>query len=92
MNQDNGGFSGETTVSLMLCASPADGQATCSPWKAVANLEAGRNGSKDFLTRCEVEAFLLLAPGLRIVFMDHETGVVKSAAVRDKNPVTPDSE
>ena len=30
MNQDSGGIAGETTVSLMLCASPADGHAACS--------------------------------------------------------------
>ncbi|WP_156945015.1 hypothetical protein [Arthrobacter sp. I3] len=81
MNQDNGGIAGETTVSLMLCASPADGHAACSLWKAAANLEAGRNGLKDCPTRCEVEAFLSLAPGHRIVFMDHETGVVRRGVV-----------
>ena len=81
MNQDNSGIAGEATVSLMLCASPTDGQATCSLWKAAANLEAGRNGPKDCPTRCEVQAFLSLAPGHRIIFMDHETGVVQRGVV-----------
>lgn len=77
MNQDSGGISGESTASVVLGACPTAGQATCSLRKAAANLSAGRNGSKDSLTRCEVEAFLLLAPGHRIVALDHETGEVR---------------
>ncbi|WP_223988140.1 hypothetical protein [Arthrobacter sp. NicSoilB8] len=81
MNQDNGGIAGETTVSLMLGACLTDGQIKCSLRKASANLAAGRNGPKDSLTTCEVEAFLLLAPGHRIVALDHETGEVWRGSV-----------
>ncbi|WP_248761091.1 hypothetical protein [Pseudarthrobacter sp. SSS035] len=81
MNQDNGGIFGETAVSLMLGACPTAGQATCSLRKAAANLAAGRNGPKDSLTTCEVESFLLLAPGHRVVVIGHETGEVRRASV-----------
>jgi hypothetical protein len=81
MNHDNGGIAGETAGSLMLGACPTGGQATCSLRKAAANLAAGLNGPKDSLTRCEVEAFLLLAPGHRIMVLDHQTGEVRRGLV-----------
>ncbi len=81
MNQDNGGIFGETAVSFLLGACPTADQATCSLRKAAANLAAGRNGPKDSLTTCEVESFLLLAPGHRVVVIDHETGEVRRASV-----------
>jgi hypothetical protein len=74
MNQDNFGTSGGTTDILMRGACPTAGQRPCSLRKAAANLAGGRNGPKDSLSRCEVEAFLLLAPGHRVIVLDHETG------------------
>ena len=65
----------------MLGACPTDGQAACSLRKTAANLAAGRNGPKDSLTRCEVEAFPFLAPGHRIVVLDHETGEIRRGSV-----------
>lgn len=77
MNQDDGSIFGETAVSLMQGACPAYGQASCSLRKAAAGFAAGRRGSKDSFTRCEADAFLLLAPGHRIVLLVHETGEVR---------------
>lgn len=74
MNQDNGGIASETTVGLMPGACAADGQAACSLRKTAANLAAARNGPKDSLSSCEVEAFLLLAPRDRVFVLNHETG------------------
>ncbi|MFK4298785.1 hypothetical protein ABH924_003958 [Arthrobacter sp. GAS37] len=76
MIEDSAGVSGESTVNVVLGACPTAGQATCWLPKPVANLASGRNGSKDSLTRCEVEAYLSLAPGHRITVLDHETGEV----------------
>jgi hypothetical protein len=57
------------------------GQATCSLRNAVANVRAGRNWSKDSLSRCEVEALLLLASGHRIVVLDTKAGEVWHGSV-----------
>lgn len=77
MNQGDGSIVGETAVSLMQGACPADGRVGCSLRKAAASFAAGRSGSKDSLTRCEVDAFLLLAPGHPIILLVHETGEVR---------------
>lgn len=81
MNHDNFGTSGATTDSFMPGACPTAGQMPCSLRKASAYLAAGRIGPKDALTRCEADAFLLLAPGHRVVVLDHETGDVWRGAV-----------
>jgi len=86
MSHDRGGISGETTDSLMLVACPAAGQAPCSLRKAAAKFASERKGPKDNLTGCEVEAFLLLAPGLRVVVLDHETGEVWRGSVDETFP------
>jgi hypothetical protein len=86
MNQDNSGIAGETTDSLMPGACPTADQAACSLRTTAANLAAGRNGPKDSLTRCEVEAFLLLTPRHRIVVLDHETGEVWRVSVDARFP------
>ena len=76
MNQNDDGIFGERAVSLMQGVCPTDGQALCSLRKAVPNFPTGRNRSKDFLSRCEVEAFLFLEPGHRVFVLVHETGEV----------------
>lgn len=81
MNHDRGGISGGTTDSLMPGACQAAGQDPCSLRQAAAKLAAGRSGPKESLTRCEVEAFLLLAPGHSVVVLDHETGDVWHGSV-----------
>lgn len=81
MSQDSLVTSGATADSFMPGACPTAGQTPCSLRKAAAYLAAERNGPKGSLTRCEVEAFLLLAPGHRVVVLDHETGEVWRGSV-----------
>lgn len=65
---------------------PAAGHAFCSLRTAAEKLAAGRKGPKESLTRCEVDAFLLLAPGHRVVVLDHDTGEVRHGAVDEPFP------
>lgn len=81
MNHDNSDTAGGTTDSLMPGACPAAGQAPCPLRFAAAKLAAGRKAPKDSLTRCEVDAFLLLAAGHPVVVLDHETGEVWRGSV-----------
>lgn len=81
MNGSNTRISGGTTGSLMSGACPTSGQTRCSLQEAAAILAGGRKGPKDSLSRCEVDAFVLLAPGHRVVVLDHETGEVRRGSV-----------
>lgn len=74
MNQDDFSTTSEMADSLRSGACPAAGSTPCSLREAAAKRTAGRKGPKDTLTRCEAEAFLLLAPGHRVVVLDQETG------------------
>lgn len=71
MNCDDFGTSWKSSDILMPGASPKDCRALRKP---AAILVAGRDGPKDSLTQREVEDFLLLAPGERVVVLDQETG------------------
>jgi len=78
MSDDN--FGGMTdTLTSGVCPTP--GQASCSLRKAAAILAGRRHAPKDSLTRCEADSFLLLAPGQRVVVLDHETGEVWRGSV-----------
>lgn len=81
MHHDSGTIPGGRTVSWMPGACSTAGQTLCSLRKTAANVAAGRIGPKDSLTRCEVEAFLLLAPGHRVAALDHETGEIRRGSV-----------
>lgn len=74
MSHGRSGGSSESTggVSQSACA-PSD-LAACSLRRAAVDVAWRRNGSKNSLTRCEIEDFLSLARGQRVAVKDHETG------------------
>jgi hypothetical protein len=81
MNRIDSSTPGEPTGSVATIPCPTGCLATCSLRKAAVDIASGRRGAKDSLTRCEVEGFLSLKPGHRIVAWDHETGEVWHGAV-----------
>ncbi|MBT2554168.1 hypothetical protein [Arthrobacter sp. ISL-5] len=63
----------------MVC--PASREAGCSLRAAAVEAVPGRNGLKESLTACEIDIFLSLARGHRIVVRDHETGALWRGSV-----------
>lgn len=72
--QVSNGASGRAPGSVWQGAGPSAQRVTCSLRTTAADMKPRRHGSKNWLTRCEVESFLSLASGLSVAVRDHETG------------------
>lgn len=76
MSEGQSRVSGAPASSAFNMVCPAALQAGCSLRTAALDAGPGRNGLKESLTECEIEVFLSLAGGHRIVSRDRETGVL----------------
>ncbi len=68
------GLSGAPTSSVFKMVCPAAHQSGCSLRTAALEVVSSRNGSKDALSKCEIEIFLSLARGHRVAVRDHAAG------------------
>lgn len=79
--QHQGKVSGAPTniTPKMVCRAAA--QTDCWLRTSTADGASRRKGTRDSLTRCEIEIFLTLASGDRVAVKDHETGAFCQGAV-----------
>ncbi|MDD1478739.1 hypothetical protein [Arthrobacter sp. H16F315] len=76
MNGRQRDLSGAPAGSVFNLLCPAARRAGCSLRTAALNAGPGRTGLKESLTECEIDIFLSLVRGDRVVVRDHETGAL----------------
>lgn len=74
MTEGSNGMSGASPSRVLQGACPSVQGVKCSLRTAAVDMASRRNGSKNSLTRCEVESFLSLARGHSVCVRNHETG------------------